>query len=44
MARFDVGEAESAIIAPVLSNKLSGVARVDDRCVVNGIASNAQAD
>lgn len=37
MARFDLSEAEWAIIAPLLPNKPRGVARVDDRRVVDGI-------
>lgn len=37
MARFDVSDAEWAIVAPLLPNKPRGVARVDDRRVVNGI-------
>jgi len=37
MARFDLTDAEWAIISPLLPNKPRGVARVDDRRVVNGI-------
>jgi len=37
MARFDLSDAEWAIIAPLLPNKPRGVPRVDDRRVVNGI-------
>jgi len=37
MARFDLSDAEWTIIAPLLPNKPRGVARVDDRRVVNGI-------
>src|SRR5262245_37032300 len=36
MARFDLSDAEWAIIAPLLP-KSRGVARVDDRRVLNGI-------
>ena len=37
MARFDLSVREWAMIAPLLPNKPRGVARVDDRRVVNGI-------
>ena len=37
MARFDLSDQEWAIIAPLLPNKPRGVARVDDRRVLNGI-------
>jgi transposase len=37
MARYDLSEAEWRLIAPLLPNKPRGVARVDDRRVVNGI-------
>ena len=37
MARFDLSDREWAMIAPLLPNKPRGVARVDDRHVVNGI-------
>jgi transposase len=37
MARFDLSDAEWAMIAPLLPNKPRGVPRVDDRRVVNGI-------
>lgn len=37
MARFDLSDAEWRIIAPLLPNKPRGVARVDDRRVLNGI-------
>ncbi|WP_407646482.1 IS5 family transposase [Henriciella aquimarina] len=37
MARFDLSDAEWAIIAPLLPNKPRGVARTDDRRVLNGI-------
>ena len=37
MARFDLSGAEWRIIAPLLPNKPRGVARVDDRRVLNGI-------
>jgi transposase len=37
MARFDLSDAEWAIIAPLLPNKSRGVPRVDDRRVLNGI-------
>ena len=37
MARFDLDDSEWSIIAPLLPNKPRGVARVDDRRVLNGI-------
>ncbi len=37
MARFDLSDAEWAVIEPLLPNKPRGVPRVDDRRVVNGI-------
>ena len=37
MARFDLSDAEWAIISPLLPNKPRGVARTDDRRVLNGI-------
>jgi transposase len=37
MARFDLSDAEWALIKPMLPNKPRGVARVDDRRVLNGI-------
>jgi len=37
MARFDLGELEWALIAPLLPNKPRGVPRADDRRVLNGI-------
>jgi transposase len=37
MARFDLSDAEWAIIWRLLPNKPRAVARVDDRRVVNGI-------
>ena len=37
MARFDLSDAEWAIVQPLLPNKPRGVPRVDDRRVVNGI-------
>ena len=37
MARFDLTYREWAVIAPLLPNKPRGVARVDDRRVLNGI-------
>jgi transposase len=37
MARFDLSDAEWTIIAPLLPHKPRGVARVDDRRVLNGI-------
>jgi transposase len=37
MARFDLTDAEWGIIRPLLPNKPRGVARVDDRRVLNGI-------
>src|SRR6185312_11645525 len=37
MARYDLSEAEWRLIAPLLPNKPRGVARVDDRRVINAI-------
>jgi transposase len=37
MARFDLSDAEWRIIQPLLPNKPRGVARTDDRRVLNGI-------
>lgn len=37
MARYDLSEGEWRLIQPLLPNKPRGVARVDDRRVVNGI-------
>jgi len=37
MARYDLSETEWRLIAPLLPNKSRGVARVDDRRVINGI-------
>ena len=37
MARYDLSETEWRLISPLLPNKPRGVARVDDRRVVNGI-------
>ena len=37
MARYDLSEEEWRLIAPLLPNKPRGVARVDDRRVLNGI-------
>lgn len=37
MARFDLSDVEWAIISPLLPNKPRGVARVDDRRVLNAI-------
>jgi transposase len=37
MARFELSDKEWAIIAPLLPNKPRGVARTDDRRVLNGI-------
>ena len=37
MARFDLSDAEWRLIEPLLPNKPRGVARVDDRRVLNGI-------
>jgi transposase len=37
MARYDLSEGEWRLIAPLLPNKPRGVARVDDRQVINGI-------
>jgi len=37
MGRYDLSETEWRLIEPLLPNKPRGVARVDDRRVVNGI-------
>ena len=37
MGRYDLSEAEWRLIAPLFPDKPRGVARVDDRRVVNGI-------
>jgi len=37
MARFDLSDAEWQIVEPLLPNKPRGVARADDRRVLNGI-------
>ncbi len=37
MARFDLTHFEWSVIRPLLPNKPRGVARVDDRRVLNGI-------
>ena len=37
MSRFDLSDFEWAVIQPLLPNKVRGVARVDDRRVINGI-------
>src|ERR1700760_3425265 len=37
MARFDLSDIEWRLIKPLLPNKPRGVARVDDRRVLNGI-------
>jgi len=37
MARFDLSDKEWALIAPLLPNKPRGVARADDRRVLNAI-------
>jgi len=37
MARFDLSDGEWALIVPLLPNKPRGVARADDRRVLNGI-------
>lgn len=37
MARFDLSDFEWSIIQPLLPTKVRGVARVDDRRVINGI-------
>ena len=37
MARFELSDAEWALIKPLLPNKPRGVARVSDRRVLNGI-------
>lgn len=37
IARYDLSETDWRLIAPLLPNKPGGVARVDDRRVINGI-------
>ncbi len=37
MARFDLSDFEWTVIQPLLPTKVRGVARVDDRRVINGI-------
>ena len=37
MARYDLSDAEWRLVEPLLPNKPRGVARVDDRRVINGI-------
>ena len=37
MARFDLTDFEWSVIEPLLPKKVRGVARVDDRRVLNGI-------
>ena len=37
MARFDLTDFEWSVIQPLLPNKPRGVARVDDRRVLNGV-------
>lgn len=37
MTRYDLSEAGWRLIEPLLPNKRRGVARVDDRRVLNGI-------
>ncbi len=37
MGRYDLSDVEWRLIEPLLSNKPPGVARVDDRRVINGI-------
>ena len=37
MGRYDLSEAEWRLVEPLLPNKPRGVARVDDRRVINGI-------
>jgi len=37
MTRYDLSEAEWRLIEPLLPNKSRGVARVDDRRIINGI-------
>jgi transposase len=37
MARYDLSETEWRLIEPLLPNEARGVARVDDRRVINGI-------
>jgi transposase len=39
MARYDLSEVEWRVIAPLLPNKPRGVARVDDRRIINAISS-----
>ncbi|MDQ0513282.1 transposase [Angulomicrobium amanitiforme] len=37
MARFDLTDFERSVIEPLLPTKVRGVARVDDRRVLNGL-------
>ena len=37
MARFDVSDSKWSVIQPLLPTKVCGIARVDDRRVINGI-------
>jgi len=37
MARYDVSEAEWRLIAPLAAERTRGVARVDDRRIINAI-------
>ena len=37
MSRFDMSELEWSVIKPILPDDVRGVARVDDRRVINGI-------
>jgi len=37
MSRYDMSELEWSFIQPILPDKVRGVARVDDRRVINGI-------
>ncbi|WP_442892634.1 transposase [Ensifer sp. CCNWLY38] len=43
MARFDLKDRAWALIAPLLPNKPRGVARTDDRRILNAIFYGAQA-
>ena len=43
MARFDMSDREWSIINPLLPTNTRGMARVDDRKVINGIFLNVMA-
>lgn len=42
MARFDLSDAECAIIAPLLPHKPCGASRADDREVLNGSVNSGR--